>query len=47
MPDEGSAAEVKQILEIIDLIGHGLKFPPICRIRFGCQVFQVPLPESL
>jgi len=35
MPDEGSAAEVKQILEIIEQIGHKLKFPPICRIRFG------------
>jgi hypothetical protein len=35
MPDEESAAEVKQILEIIEPIGHKLKFPPICRIRFG------------
>ena len=35
MPDEGSAAEVKRILEIIERIGHKLKLPPIFRIRFG------------
>jgi hypothetical protein len=47
MLDEGSTTEVKQILEIIERIGHKLELPPICQIRFGWQVFQVPLPELL
>jgi hypothetical protein len=44
MPDEESAAEVKQILEIIEQIGHKLNFLPSVELGLVRQVFQVLLP---